>query len=36
MSIDMSKLASGAAYGASAGTIANGFLTRLVLMSGAL
>ncbi len=29
MSIDMSKLASGAAYGASAGTIANGLLTRL-------
>lgn len=29
MSIDMSKLASGAAYGASAGTIANGLLTKL-------
>lgn len=29
MRIDMSKLASGAAYGASAGTIANGLLTRL-------
>ncbi|MEB6533263.1 class II holin family protein [Pantoea stewartii] len=29
MSIDMSKLASGAAYGASAGTVANGLLTRL-------
>jgi len=29
MSIDMSKLASGAAYGSSAGTIANGLLTRL-------
>lgn len=29
MSIDMSKLASGAAYGASAGTIANGLLTCL-------
>ena len=29
MAIDMSKLASGAAYGASAGTIANGLLTKL-------
>lgn len=29
MGIDMSKLASGAAYGASAGMIANGLLTRL-------
>lgn len=29
MSIDMSKLASGPAYGASAETIANGLLTRL-------
>lgn len=29
MSIDMSKLASGVAYGASAGTVANGLLTRL-------
>ncbi|WP_426817659.1 phage holin [Winslowiella sp. 2C04] len=29
MSIDMSKLASGAAYGASAGTVANGLLNRL-------
>ena len=26
---DMSKLATGAAYGASAGTVANGLLTRL-------
>ncbi|WP_313679056.1 phage holin [Pantoea vagans] len=33
MSIDMSKLASGAAYGASAGTIANGLLTRLTRLS---
>ena len=29
MSINMSKMASGAAYGASAGTIANGLLIRL-------
>ncbi|MDU5838863.1 MAG: phage holin [Pantoea sp.] len=29
MSINMSKLASGAAYGASAGTSASGLLTRL-------
>lgn len=27
--LDMSKLATGAAYGASAGTVANGLLTRL-------